>query len=239
MDDRRRLELVEAELVRLRAAGTRRARWLAAVVVLTGTAVVAQSGSLIVFTADGPALAADVNANFALLKAWLEQKVGPVGTSAITVTSVAGGLTGTQLAPNTVTSGNLTDNAVASVDIQDGTIANADLGDDLRCPDGSRQTYGQCIFYRPVSAPFYVYTFRDAANACRVERARLCSEAEVSAAQGAGYELCALGWFADRPSDTTGRRGYPMQTVASGCGTAGINASTQALTQLNGAWCCK
>lgn len=194
-------------------------------------------GQLIVFAPDTPAVAAEVNSNFAQLRAWLEQKVGPVGSSTITLSTP---LAGTQLADGTVSGAKLQDSSVATADLADGAITNAKLDGDLSCPTNARQQFGQCIFYLPRTQPAYSLTYRAAANACRAERARLCTIAEVSAAQAAGMENCAFGWFADRSdANSTAYYGYPMVNVIGGCGSPGLNLGTNAMGVTWGAYCCK
>jgi len=65
---------------------------------------------LVTFVPDTPALASEMNANFQQLRAWLEQKVGTVGSAAITTSGAvnAGAVTaaGAVNAGSTVTSGN-------------------------------------------------------------------------------------------------------------------------------------
>lgn len=66
-----------------------RLQWFAAIalgLVAGSGSVVAQQTGLIQFQAGGVASAADVNGNFSLLQSWIEEKVGTVGTSAITAT---------------------------------------------------------------------------------------------------------------------------------------------------------
>jgi hypothetical protein len=63
-----------------------RARWLVAAALTVASVAFAQ---LTVFTPDTPAYASDVNGNFALLKTWLEQKVGTVGSSNVAITGTA------------------------------------------------------------------------------------------------------------------------------------------------------
>jgi hypothetical protein len=60
-------------------------RWAVAAIVL-GSVAFAQ---LTTFTANSPAVASQVNANFTQLKTWLEQKVGVAGTAAVTITGGA------------------------------------------------------------------------------------------------------------------------------------------------------
>jgi hypothetical protein len=76
------LETLAAEVAELRsqlaqanARRTRRHRALIAAIVIGASAAYAQ---LVSFAPNTPASAADVNANFALLKSWIEAKVGPV-----------------------------------------------------------------------------------------------------------------------------------------------------------------
>ena len=77
------VEQLKQRLVLLERRKRLRARWLAVMVLAAGSVAFAQ---LTVFTPDTPALASEVNGNFNQLKTWLEQKVGPVGTAAVTVT---------------------------------------------------------------------------------------------------------------------------------------------------------
>lgn len=88
---RAKTEALEAEVSALRTRAVRgRASVLKRVVVLA-VALLATAGfgqaitSLIVFSADQPAIASEVNANFDLLKRWTETKVGAVGTSTVTM----------------------------------------------------------------------------------------------------------------------------------------------------------
>lgn len=64
------------------------------------------SAQLITFTPDGPAVAADVNANFTQLRTWLESKVGAVGTAGVTTPSVT--TSGTVAAANVTATGTAT-----------------------------------------------------------------------------------------------------------------------------------
>lgn len=68
------LRELRGQVKQLRAA--KRRRWVLAVLVLGASAAWAQ---LVTFQANKPAVAADVNGNFSMLKAWLEQKVGAAG----------------------------------------------------------------------------------------------------------------------------------------------------------------
>lgn len=76
----------EVRALRRRVDGPRRWLTLTAALVLVSTFARAQ---LISFSADTPALASAVNANFQQLKTWLEQKVGTAGTASITATGLA------------------------------------------------------------------------------------------------------------------------------------------------------
>lgn len=214
---------------------------MVALVLVAGTAW----GQLVVFSPDTPAKASEVNQNFGQLKQWLEQKVGTAGTSVVTFTTPLAGsqlenltVTGGKLADNTITSVKITDGTVSSADLADGTIANADLGPDLSCPTNARETLGQCIFIRPLNAT-YSLSFRQAAAACAVDRARLCTAAELSAAHAVGLNQCSLGWLADRVSDSIGYIAYPHQTTIPGSCNAGINLQQRAMTDPFAAWCCK
>lgn len=202
-------------------------------------------GQLVVFAPDAPARADEVNTNFTQLRNWLEQKVGPVGTSTITLaTPLAGSMvadntvSGTKVQDNTIAGVDLTDNTVASIDITDGTIGNADLDLDLNCPTNARQTLGQCIFFRPASGSPYIYSYRVAAGQCRAERAHLCTIGELSAAHASGFDNCARGWLGDRVNSGTAYNGYPTQVGGPGC-AEGINLSTDAVAANWGAYCCK
>lgn len=204
-------------------------------------------GQLVVFSADTPARAAEVNQNFDQLKTWLEQKVGAVGTSVVTFTTPLAGaqlenltVTGGKLADGTVTSVKIADNSITGADVLDGTLGDADMGPDFACPaPGARAARGQCIFYRPTTTT-YIYTGRAAAAACLTERARLCTAAELGAAQLTGLELCAYGWLADRVDSAVGYIGFPMQSAGvPGCGSPGINLGTAGFGASYGAWCCK
>lgn len=58
--------------------------WLAAAALVPAIAF----AQLVTFTPDTPAVASEVNANFAQLRTWIEQKVGTVGSNAITTGAV-------------------------------------------------------------------------------------------------------------------------------------------------------
>jgi hypothetical protein len=92
-----RLETVERELAgvkRSRRRWGRLAALAALLAALVATAAVAAPGSpmscpggeIYCFDRDTPARASEVNHNFAQVLAWVEEKVGTVGTSAVTVT---------------------------------------------------------------------------------------------------------------------------------------------------------
>lgn len=72
------LAQLKAEVAELKAAKTRRHRWLVAAVILAGTAAFASTltDGLYVFAPDTPALATEVNANFNQLRTWMRNKVG-------------------------------------------------------------------------------------------------------------------------------------------------------------------
>ncbi|MBL8941116.1 MAG: hypothetical protein JNM69_41615 [Archangium sp.] len=240
----------ELEALRVRLADLERRRrhrnvgLVVALVLVAGTAW----GQLVVFSPDTPAKASEVNQNFDQLKTWLEQKVGTVGTSVVTFTTPLAGaqlenltVTGGKLADNAVTSTKIADNTITGGDVLDGTLGDADMGPDFACPvAGVRALRGQCIFYRPATGPPYIYNARQAATACLADRARVCTAAELGAAQLTGLEQCAIGWLADRVDSATGYVGYPMQnTGVPGCGPPGINLNTAGFGAAYGAWCCK
>ncbi|MDP1922369.1 MAG: hypothetical protein Q8L14_39380 [Myxococcales bacterium] len=241
------LEEVQRLRLRVEQLESQRRRRVRSTVVFLAVALVSVTawGQLVTFNPDEPARADQVNSNFAQLRNWLEQKVGPVGTSTITLgTPLAGSqvadntVSGTKVQDNTIASADLTDNTVASVDIADGTIGNADLDPDLSCPTNARQTLGQCIFFRPATGNAYIYTYRNAAATCRAERARLCTVGELSAAHASGFDNCARGWLGDRVNSGTAYNGYPIQVGGPGCGE-GINLGTDAVGAAWGAYCCK
>jgi hypothetical protein len=69
------------------------------------------------FCPDEPALAAEMNANFATVVGWLEQKVGPVGTPTLTLSG----------AP--VTSASIADGTIDAVDLAPGLVSTRELAD--------------------------------------------------------------------------------------------------------------
>lgn len=242
---REELQALRRRLGELERRRTRRTLGLVVgLMLVAGTAW----GQLVVFSPDTPAKASEVNQNFDQLKTWIEQKVGTVGTSVVTfATPLAGAqlenltVTGGKLADNAVTSTKIADNTITGTDVLDGTLGDADMGPDFACPvPGVRAQRGQCIFYRPASGGPYIYNVRQAATACLADRARVCSAAELGAAQLTGLELCSYGWLADRVDSNVGYVGYPMQTVGiPGCGAPGINLTTAAFSTAYGVWCCK
>ena len=108
------------------------------------------------------------------------------------------------------------------------------------CPDPTaRAKWGFCIWLEDPGTPGYNTNYRGAATACKDKGARLCTLAEVSAAQAAGAEWCSWGWVADRTNDTTAYVAFPMQVTAVGCGNAGVVTGTPAMTAQYNANCCK
>src|SRR5450755_4660772 len=110
----------------------------------------------------------------------------------------------------------------------------------LACPgDTTAPTkYGFCIWHEDGGAT-YTHTYTQAAALCASKGARLCTLAEVSAAQAAGDTWCAYSWVADRASNTTGYETLPLQIDTAGCGVAGLNTGTVAFTTPYDAACCK
>lgn len=105
------------------------------------------------------------------------------------------------------------------------------------CPDPNAvANYGFCIWH--ISG--YTKTFTQAAAACRAQGARLCTRAELSAAQAAGAQWCSNGWLADRSNNTTAYQGYPMQSPVAGCGsTVGVIENLAPMTDVIAANCCR
>lgn len=203
---------------------------------------------LVTFCSDSPALASQVNTNFALLAGIVASRTG--GLDAGTLALPNGSVVGANLAGSSVSSATIVDGTITASDfstgavnggaIADGTITDADLAPALKCPDNSRTTWGQCIFFRPATGAPYIYNLRGAANACKAEGARLCLIAEVQAAWAAGFEYCAYGWMADGANVGSGNAGFPMQTASSGCGGVGVNLTGSVVSSnAYGAWCCK
>jgi len=84
----------ELEALRSKVEAPRhRTRWLALGVGLALISTLA-SAQLVTFNPDEPARAIDVNGNFNQLRTWLEQKVGAVGSNAITTGSISIGAAG-------------------------------------------------------------------------------------------------------------------------------------------------
>ena len=102
-DVRARLATLEAERANARRR-VRRVTGLAVLAALVGTAASAASGACpngmpFCFNPDEPALASQVNMNFAQLKEWLESKVGTVGTGVKITTGATVSPTVPSLAP--------------------------------------------------------------------------------------------------------------------------------------------
>lgn len=110
----------------------------------------------------------------------------------------------------------------------------------LECPDSEAQgKWGFCIWHDGNSAT-YTMTYLQAAALCKSKQARLCTMAEVSAAQAAGAEWCAWGWVADRIDNDNAWIAFPMQSAAGGCGGAiGVITSQQLMTATWDANCCR
>jgi len=110
----------------------------------------------------------------------------------------------------------------------------------LACPDATARTnFGFCIWHED-NGITYTLNYFQAANACKAKGGRLCTLAEVSAAQAAGATWCAYSWVADRASNTTGYETLPLQVDTGGCGSAGLNTSGAVpFTSKYDAACCK
>jgi hypothetical protein len=131
----------------------------------------------------------------------------------------------------------LADKATAATGALDTRIAALEAFQ--ACPDATaRAKLGFCIWEEGGGA--YAFTLQTAAAACTAKGARLCTLAEVSAAQAAGAQWCDNAWVADRVNNSTGYIAYPMQTVIGGCGNVvGVVSGQQAFTSGADANCCK
>lgn len=82
---------------------------------------------LIAFCPGTPARATDVNHNFRTVAGWIESKVGPVGSSDVTIAGNVA-ISGSVSVPAGTFSGTeLRDDTITSADVQDGTVTLADL----------------------------------------------------------------------------------------------------------------
>ena len=109
------------------------------------------------------------------------------------------------------------------------------------CPgDATAPThYGFCIWHEDNGGATYTHTFKQAAARCVSKGARLCTLAEVSAAQAINLQVCALSWVADRTDEATAYQVLPMQVTLGGCAGPGVNARPVAMTDSKDAFCCK
>lgn len=82
-------------------------------------------------------------------------------------------------------------------------------------------------------------SYFDAADRCREQGGRLCTLAEVSAAQAAGAQWCSWAWVADRVNDSTAYRAFPMQEFHNNCGGPGLVKDTAGMGTQQCANCCK
>ena len=104
------------------------------------------------------------------------------------------------------------------------------------CPDvDAPRDYGFCIWVHGK----YDKTYAQAAGLCRDQGGRLCTRAEISAAQAAGANWCISAWVADRADNTNAYTSYPLQSAAPGCGEAGLHEEIEPMTTLKGATCCR
>lgn len=122
--------------------------------------------------------------------------------------------------------------ALSQAEIRTSMGASADT-----CPSPSAPpTLGFCIWH----VGGYDKTFLQAAAACRAQGGRLCTRAEVSAAQAGGAQWCSWGWTADRVDNSTGYISFPMQTASGGCcNLVGVCETTTAMSSAYGANCCR
>ena len=105
------------------------------------------------------------------------------------------------------------------------------------CPDPNAvANFGFCIW--PYNA--YDKTYFQAATLCKTQGGRLCSRAEISAAQAAGAEWCSNNWIADRVDSMTAYTCYPRQTPSVNCGgLVGLVEGPVDTMALRGANCCR
>ncbi|KPA09414.1 proteoglycan versican [Candidatus Magnetomorum sp. HK-1] len=103
----------------------------------------------------------------------------------------------------------------------------------------SVESYGFCIWH----IGGYNKNFTEAANACRSQGGRLCTTAELSAAQANGAEWCSWGWVADRNKEhfaqSKANIAFPMQSIRQGCGNSLLPILTESVSKKFGANCCK
>lgn len=104
------------------------------------------------------------------------------------------------------------------------------------CPDPNQQgKAGFCIWHEAG----YDKKYTEAAGICRAKGGRLCTLAEVSAAQAAGAEWCSYGWVADRIDNATAKIAFPMQTAGrNGCGDDYLMSTNKSIGESWGANCC-
>ncbi len=105
------------------------------------------------------------------------------------------------------------------------------------CPDPTAPTdVGFCIWAYQVDDK----TYQEAATLCRTQGGRLCTLAEVSAAQAAGASWCSINWVADRTDNSNAITAYPRQVASPACGNAiGVIQGIEPMTSKNGANCCR
>ncbi|HEX3773447.1 MAG TPA: hypothetical protein VHV51_03230 [Polyangiaceae bacterium] len=107
------------------------------------------------------------------------------------------------------------------------------------CPDAAARTnYGFCVWHED-NGSTYTLNYFQAASACKAKGGRLCSLAEASAAQAAGFAACAFSWVADRSDSANGSTVLIAQTTLAGCGNPGLNPGASAFTAAHDALCCK
>ena len=126
----------------------------------------------------------------------------------------------------------------ADTAIHANTATLAEVASAVTCPQapGAPSSFGFCIWFHQGST----MTFQQAAAACRSGGGRLCSLAELSAAQAAGAETCAYAWVADRTDNSHAYIAFPRQTVGASCGNAvGVISQPAAMTELWAATCCR
>lgn len=97
------------------------------------------------FCPDEPALAGEVNANFATVVQWIEQKVGPVGTSTLTLSGTP--VSSATIADGTIVGADLSPAAIGARELVDGGVTASKLASRIpvyqtpsQCPNGGSLT---------------------------------------------------------------------------------------------------
>lgn len=143
-------------------------------------------------------------------------------------------------ASHAVSAVNATMAGTATYSADAGHATTSDTATATSCPDPTAVSkLGFCI-WSDDNGSSYSQTYTQAASTCRSKGGRLCTLAEISAAQAAGAEWCAFSWAADRSDNAHAYQAFPMQSSSAGCGsTIGIVSDIRAMTDTLNANCCK